>query len=248
MDDFDTLRHVRAPAGFADAVLRQIGLLDRYAVVRSALGVTYVALSDEGVTAVSQADDDEAFVARYRERFGRKLERRDDLALELEDLVNNRCGEARVDLRGCNAFAREVLEATRRIPEGAVRPYNWVAQAIGRPGAVRAVGTALKKNPVPLVIPCHRVVRGDGSAGAYAFGANRKTELLEREHVDLDEVRRRMNLRTVWSAPGEDTFCRPYCFVARPIPPDKMLQYESERAARDHGLTPCTTCHPAAAA
>jgi O-6-methylguanine DNA methyltransferase len=239
---------VQAPAGFTEAVLRKTGLLDRYTVVRTVLGQVYVAVSDHGITSIAQADDDAAFLAQYHEQFGRRAERRDDLAPDLEELINEHGDAADVDLRGCNAFQRDVLEAARRIPEGAVRPYRWIAEAIGRPGAVRAVGTALARNPVPLVVPCHRVVRSDGAAGEYAFGAHAKVELLEHEQVDLAEVQRRMNLRAVWSEAGESTYCRPYCFEARPLQSATLRQFKTDHEAESHGLTPCTTCHPARAA
>ena len=65
-------------------------------------------------------------------------------------------------------FEWQVLQASMRIPLGETRSYKWVAAEIGRPKAVRAVGQALRKNPYPLIIPCHRVVKSDGSLGAYA--------------------------------------------------------------------------------
>lgn len=65
-------------------------------------------------------------------------------------------------------FEWQVLKATMAIPFGQTRSYQWVANKIGRPGAVRAVGTALRKNPYPVAIPCHRVVKSDGTLGRYA--------------------------------------------------------------------------------
>ena len=80
-------------------------------------------------------------------------------------------------------FQWRVYQAVLEIPLGQTRSYQWVAQRIGRPGAVRAVGQALRKNPFPLVIPCHRVVRADGTAGGYAGSPDdpRKRELLALE-------------------------------------------------------------------
>ncbi|HBR14961.1 MAG TPA: cysteine methyltransferase [Candidatus Omnitrophica bacterium] len=76
-------------------------------------------------------------------------------------------------------FQWQVLEAAMRIPLGETRSYKWVAQQIGRPKAVRAVGQALKKNPYPLIIPCHRVIKEDGSLGGYAGNCyKKKAELL----------------------------------------------------------------------
>jgi O-6-methylguanine DNA methyltransferase len=250
MDDFNAMRDLRAPAGFVDRVLRRVGLLDGYALVTTPLGPAFVAMSDDGITAVARAgDDDEAeFVRGYAERVGRKLERRDELAAGLQAALSGDESEVRVDLRACNAFQRDVLEAARHIPAGGVRPYSWIAQRIGRPGAVRAVGTALAKNPVPLLVPCHRVVRSDGSIGEYVFGSENKAALLQREGVDLEEVRQRLPLRAVWHVEGEDTYCHPFCFDARPLTEMTFTVFESEHDAREHGLHACPSCHPAVAA
>lgn len=86
------------------------------------------------------------------------------------------------DLAGCRSpFQRDVLEAARKIPYGSVISYGELAKRIGRPRASRAVGNALGANPVPIVIPCHRVVRGDGSAGGYVGGTDKKLRLLQLE-------------------------------------------------------------------
>jgi len=90
-----------------------------------------------------------------------------------------------VDLSELSEFQRAVLAAAREIPFGEVRPYQWVAELIGRPRAVRAVGTALGDNPVPILIPCHRVVRSDGSLGGYLFGLSVKDRLLALEREPL---------------------------------------------------------------
>ena len=75
-------------------------------------------------------------------------------------------------------FQKKVLEATLTIPLGETRSYKWVAQKIGKPDAVRAVGQALKKNPFPVIVPCHRVIHEDGSLGGYAGHHTQKKERL----------------------------------------------------------------------
>lgn len=75
-------------------------------------------------------------------------------------------------------FQKKVLKITSCIPLGQVRTYQWVAKKIGRPKAVRAVGSALKKNPYPVIIPCHRVIKSDSSLGGYARGKELKRKLL----------------------------------------------------------------------
>ena len=76
------------------------------------------------------------------------------------------------------SFEWHVLKATAQIPLGQTRSYQWVARRIKRPKAVRAVGQALKKNPFPLIIPCHRVICSDGTLGGYAGGVSKKRKLL----------------------------------------------------------------------
>ena len=83
-----------------------------------------------------------------------------------------------LDLSGATSFQREVWEITRLIPYGETRSYTWVAEQIGKPRAVRAVGQALGRNPLPIIIPCHRVVTHDGKLGGYSGGVEMKRYLL----------------------------------------------------------------------
>jgi methylated-DNA-[protein]-cysteine S-methyltransferase len=92
-----------------------------------------------------------------------------------------RAFEVPVDLRLAHGFRRGVLTHLRQIPYGLTESYAEVALAAGSPRAVRAVGTACARNPVPIVVPCHRVVRSDGSAGGYAGGPEAKQALLAME-------------------------------------------------------------------
>ncbi|MBI3087864.1 MAG: MGMT family protein [Candidatus Omnitrophica bacterium] len=78
-------------------------------------------------------------------------------------------------------FQRRVFAVVKRIPKGEVRSYQWVARRLGNPQLARAVGQALRRNPWPIRVPCHRVVRADGSLGGYAWGAAKKRRLLKRE-------------------------------------------------------------------
>jgi O-6-methylguanine DNA methyltransferase len=101
------------------------------------------------------------------------------LGSEINEALDGGPAEALTfDLRGLSSFQQSVLETCATIPSGALRPYGWIADELNKPGATRAVGTALAKNPIPLLIPCHRVVRADGSIGSYAFGPDMKRDLL----------------------------------------------------------------------
>ena len=86
-----------------------------------------------------------------------------------------------LDLSQPTTFQRKVWEITRLIPYGETRSYTWIAEQIGKPGAVRAVGQALARNPLPIIIPCHRVVASNGKLGGYSGGLEIKKYLLYRE-------------------------------------------------------------------
>src|SRR5439155_6328227 len=93
--------------------------------------------------------------------------------------------EVTVDLRLAEGFRRDVIEHLRKIGYGRRESYATVAAAIGNPRAVRAVGTACAHNPLPVVIPCHRVVRSDGSTGQYLGGPEVKRQLLSLERAGI---------------------------------------------------------------
>lgn len=98
-----------------------------------------------------------------------------------EAWVNPRLVDALpLDLQG-TAFQLQVWQALLQIPRGQTRSYSQLAETVGRPRAIRAVGTACGANPIPFLVPCHRVLRSDGSLGGYAFGLKMKQQLLERE-------------------------------------------------------------------
>jgi len=90
-----------------------------------------------------------------------------------------------LDLCGATPFQTKVWEVTRSIPYGETRNYRWVADQIGNPEAARAVGQALGKNPLPIIIPCHRVIASDGSLGGYSGGLEMKRQLLNLERTSL---------------------------------------------------------------
>ena len=136
------------------------------------------------------------------------------------------------------------------IPRGEVRPYGWIAVEIGRPKAVRAVGTALGHNPVPLIVPCHRVVRSDGLIGQYSLGGpENKRTILAGEGADPDglEALARAGVRFF----GSDTtriYCMPTCRDARRTTERHLVHFPSAKAASAAGYRPCRHCRPVAAA
>jgi AraC family transcriptional regulator of adaptative response/methylated-DNA-[protein]-cysteine methyltransferase len=163
------------------------GQLIRYTTAASPLGRLLVASTERGVCAVQIAHDDAALEAALRRDYPRAELARDDRALRpaLAAILAHLGGEIpRLDLPldvAASAFQWRVWRALQEIPCGETRSYAQVAQAVGRPRAARAVARACASNRVALLVPCHRVVRADGSLGGYRWGANRKRLLVEGE-------------------------------------------------------------------
>jgi AraC family transcriptional regulator of adaptative response/methylated-DNA-[protein]-cysteine methyltransferase len=153
------------------------------------LGYVLIAVTSRGVCAISFGEDAVSLLDELRERFPRATVHGSDARLEaLADKVVVMVDSAGVatdlplDLLG-TAFQQRVWRALRDIPRGSTSTYAEVAARIGAPHAARAVGTACGKNPVAVAVPCHRVVRDDGSLGGYRWGLHRKKALLDRERT-----------------------------------------------------------------
>ena len=243
-----------APAGLAHATLVAVGLADDYALVESPIGPLRIAWNGRGVSAVESAPDDRTFELRREARTGRPIRRREALPADLARAVERRmAGDRRaqisLDLRGTTEFEQAVWRKALEIPRGEVRPYGWIAAEIGRPKAVRAVGTALGHNPVPLIVPCHRVVRSDGTIGQYSLGGpGNKRTILATEGLDPDELERlaRAGVRYV----GSDTtriYCLPSCHHARRIQPAHRVPFGSLASSEAAGYRACRDCRPSAA-
>ncbi len=244
-------RAVRAPASVLPVVLAGAGLADAYAPTDSPIGPVFVAYNREGISFVRLAGDHDAFESSFRSRFGRparNLERLPrDLALAIErQLAGDVRAGLRLDLRELSEFERAVLSKAREVPRGEVRTYSWLAREIGRPRAARAVGAALGNNPIPLLVPCHRVIRSDGHLNGYVFGGEAKRRALEAEGADPDELERlaRSGVRFV----GSDTtriYCFPTCRNARRISERHLVPFASALEAAASGYRPCRVCRPA---
>lgn len=158
-----------------------------YTVVDSPLGSLLVAATERGLCQIDIGDSEASVEARLRREFHAAALQRDDRGLRelVTEVLLRLDGRATVadlplDVQG-TAFQRRVWEELRRIPVGETRTYGEIAAAIGEPRAARAVGSACGKNPVPVVVPCHRVVPASGGVGNYGLGPERKRELLRRE-------------------------------------------------------------------
>ena len=177
-----TLLRSPAPPGLVDRVLAATGPADDWVLVDGPAGPLMVAFNTHGISYVLAGSDEAELARQVRVRLDRGVRRvQKPPAGLVPALRTGRTRGLRFDLRGRTPFEQDVLRAALRIPRGEVRSYAWVAAAIGRPGAVRAVGSALGRNPVPVVIPCHRVVRAGGDVSGYRWGVERKRKLLDRE-------------------------------------------------------------------
>jgi AraC family transcriptional regulator of adaptative response/methylated-DNA-[protein]-cysteine methyltransferase len=163
------------------------GEVIRFAVGECSLGAVMVAATARGVCAIELGDDPEALLRILQDRFPKaRLVGGDQ---EFEQLVAQVIGfleapgsglDLPLDIRG-SAFQQRVWRALRDIPAGSTATYSEVARRIGRPRAVRAVAQACAANKIAVAIPCHRVVRTDGSSSGYRWGVERKQALLEKE-------------------------------------------------------------------
>jgi AraC family transcriptional regulator of adaptative response/methylated-DNA-[protein]-cysteine methyltransferase len=162
----------------------------RFAIVESPLGPLLIAATAKGICRLTFNEDEGAL----NRRFPNADVRPDDgsMAALVEGALAAiqapaSAPELPIDVRG-TAFQEAVWNELRKIPLGQTRSYADIAAAVGKPGAVRAVGTANGSNPVSVLVPCHRVIRSDGSLGGYGGGLPNKRKLLEAEGIQLAEM------------------------------------------------------------
>lgn len=139
-----------------------------------------------------------------------------------------------VDLSGIPEFQGEVLAAAARIPYGEMTSYAALARSVGRPRAARAVGNALGANPVPVIVPCHRIIRGDGTWGHYVFGAHMKTALLTLER----------HTPALVGCASTRIVCRRGCAHEQRIHEPNRIVFASVADAASVGYRPCRACRP----
>lgn len=182
------IRSRRAAGTIADAAAAA-GLLDvAYDFAESPFGPLLVAVTPRGVVTIAYPGDEvEAELDRLARAVSPRLLRSasatDEARRELDEYFSGRRREfaVGVDLRLVRGFTRRVLEHTARIPYGDTSSYREVAKGAGSPRAMRAAGNALASNPVPIVVPCHRVLHSSGGLGGYTGGLDRKVALLRLE-------------------------------------------------------------------
>ncbi len=239
---------VAAPEGMLAGVLRR--LADGYGSVKTEMGVVQVAFSSRGISFLRPAAfSREPFESAYRNRVGRAVVPR-DVPREYAALIRRAASgagvkEIPVDLSYLPPFEQQVLEVLATIPRGEVRPYGWLAYWAGRPGAARAVGNAMARNPIPILLPCHRVVPSSGGVGGYAFGPEVKRSLLIREEAPVDSLDElaAAAIRFVGSR-STRVFCYPSCHAALRIGGKNRVLFGSVAEAAAAGYRPCKFCRP----
>jgi AraC family transcriptional regulator of adaptative response/methylated-DNA-[protein]-cysteine methyltransferase len=191
-----------APSRFYDDIQGRLGMTPsawvhggkgvtiRWAVVPTSLGAMLVAATDKGVCRLSFGETGPDLARRFPQ--AALVEGGDDFAALLARVIAaveapglaapGLVANVPLDVRG-TVFQEAVWQALREIPPGETRSYAQIAAAVGRPGAVRAAGSANGANPVAVLVPCHRVIRTDGSLGGYAYGLEIKAALLAREGI-----------------------------------------------------------------
>jgi methylated-DNA-[protein]-cysteine S-methyltransferase len=176
-------------AGRLAAEAERVGLLDvAYRYVDSPLGLLLVAATSDGLVRVAfESEDHQAVLASLASavspRILRSGRRTDRAARQLDEYFrgDRREFDVPLDLRLVSGFRHDVISQLRHIAYGTTQTYADIATATGNPRAVRAVGSACAHNPVPVVVPCHRVIRSDGTMGQYLGGTAAKAALLQLE-------------------------------------------------------------------
>jgi O-6-methylguanine DNA methyltransferase len=244
----------RAPRSLLPAVLKRVGLGDTFWQIETPIGRIFVAQSRAGISMVSRTRSAREFEKLFQSRIGRSIEpARGRAPANVRAVVAGRLraedAKLRFDLRGLSEFEQAVLRKAFEIPRGEVRPYSWIAREIGRPEAVRAAGSALAKNPVPVLIPCHRVVRSDGHLGNYSMGGPRnKRMLLEAEGARPATLEKLAASRIRFFGNSEERyFCFPTCGGISSLMRENRVHFASQHEALAAGYHPCETCRPAAA-
>lgn len=240
-----------APAGIEEEVM--IRIADRYDVIDTDFGPAHVGFTPKGISAVKlEVEEDGAFESYYKDRLRRTTVRGSLPEAYAEAVRRAIKGEKTtpppVTLEGLTEFEKTVLEHLARIPAGEVRPYAWLAREVGRPKAIRAVGTVMARNPVPFLMPCHRLVPSTGGVGNYYYGPEMKWTLLEREGIPREDLAnwKQRGVRFIGSR-TTGIYCYPTCRDARRVQPRHRLEFSSTEDATNGGCRPCKHCRPLSA-
>ncbi len=236
------------PDGINEGVSLGTGRVDGFDLYPSPVGDVVVTFNLEGVSSVDLATS--GFEERFSNRHGRELLRAEPPSAwgsRIQSAIEaGTPGRLPIDLSSRTPFQARILRIAASIPRGEVRPYGWLAREANHPGAARAVGSTMARNPIPLIIPCHRVVRSDGSIGEYSLGGpHNKWDLLSHEGVkpsvlvELAERKVRVQGNT-----STHIYCHPTCRAIRRSKQENVVDFTSTAAARSSGFRACELCRP----
>lgn len=222
-------------------------------VVNSPLGALLVALGARGIMLIhylGDADDLESAIAKLRLAVD-PVEDRSKIKEVGAEIRRYLAGDADALRRDADLtlapspFQKKVLYKLQQVPRGAVVSYQALGAAAGAPKGARAVGNALHNNPVPIYLPCHRVIASDGGLGGYGGGIARKLKLLRSEGFALSKADEKLPDSVVWGRKDTKVFCRSNCQTAARVDRTKIVFFADLREAKQAGLRPCKICRPA---
>ena len=222
-------------------------------VVNSPLGDLLVALSERGIVLIHYlpgGDDLESTIAKLRLVLDPVEDRSsvNEIGAEIRRYLDGNADALRrnVDLSlAASPFQKKVLYKLMEVPRGAVVSYQALGAAAGAPKGARAVGNALHNNPVPIYVPCHRVISSSGGIGGYGGGAARKVQLLRSEGFALVKADENLPDSIVWGHNGTKIFCRTSCRSSAGVDRTQILFFADPGEAKQAGLRPCKICRPA---
>ncbi|HVN63675.1 MAG TPA: methylated-DNA--[protein]-cysteine S-methyltransferase [Candidatus Binataceae bacterium] len=222
----------------------------RAGTVGSPIGKLFFAESDSGIVAIQFLfnNSGERTIARLRKKFelieNEPATRRFDAGIRRYFGGDIAIKRRPVDLSLIDSdFQRRALERLREVPDGAVISYSGLAAAAGNPSSQRAIGNTMATNPVPIFVPCHRVVRSDGSIGNYGGGVPAKVKLLRTEGFTVGSDLR-VGPNSVVGNRGTRIFCRPECSAAARAESSHQLIFANAKHATRAGMRPCKVCRP----
>jgi methylated-DNA-[protein]-cysteine S-methyltransferase len=225
--------------------------LARAGVIDTPLGELLVAEGPRGIVAIHFLDTKGAGnpIPALREKFDVVEDQRaaERIGEEIRRFIAGDPGALRhrIDLSLVDSvFQRRAYLKLRQVPLGSVVTYQGLAAAVGAPDGQRAIGNTMATNPVPIYVPCHRVIRSDGSIGNYGGGVARKVKLLRLEGFEVGPDLR-VPARAVFGHQRTHIFCRPQCSAAMRADRGRMVIFADPERARRAGLRACKLCRPA---
>lgn len=238
---------------FTAGIFARIGV-DRYTVTASRLGDVCVGWTGRGVSAIrlgASAALETEFVRWYESLTGRPIVRAvelDAIGTVAQTKLRTDAGDVPLDFTAATALQREVYTRVGGIKFGQARPCELLAGDVGRATDGSTIAAILEQNPIPLLVPCHRVVSANRCVGSYVFGPDAQRRLLQSEGLDLAAIERVVARGFRYIGCADGSFCLPTCGdVARRVDAPGYLGLHSISEAHEHGLAACESCRPVAA-